>query len=476
MNSVNKLLPILLLGIISFIVILIFVSLGFYAYPAADDFCMASGVQREGLLTHLWNHYFEWSGRYAGNALYAGYPLLFGLFTGNQIMPLLLLGLLFLSSAYFLASLFAINIRSLPVVILALGFVSVFLLGIRHSASSLYWISGAMTYQSANILLLLTLGLMIRIHDRQQQQQDSKALWVGLGLAVVVGMGSNENNMITLLGVLLLALLINRQRTWQQQLPWLTLLVIALVCFSIVYLSPGNTIRESTFPQRHDLIHAISGSLRMGSWTLMAWILNPLFILASLLLLVGVPWIHQHSSRNYQPGRGVVLLLFLLTLGMPFVLQFPAWWSMGGWPPPRTVDAIFFVFVLNWSLLLGAVSLRYAPHQRLPALVKSHQSSLLILLTLLVIGAVLINSKFQRALDDLTGPAITFQQYMQDRHQRIDNAVQNQQEFLLVPVYRQEYPRSIFFNDIRSDYRDWRNKCYAEFFGLKAIQREPLPK
>ena len=95
---------------------------------------------------------------------------------------------------------------------------------------------------------------------------------------------------------------------------------------------------------------------------------------------------------------------------------------------------------------------------------------------LLFISAILINSKFQRAVNDLTGPAITFQQYIQDRHQRIEKALQDQQEFLLVPVYRQEYPRSIFFNDIRSDYRDWRNKCYAEFFGLTAIQREPLPK
>ena len=111
---------------------------------------------------------------------------------------------------------------------------------------------------------------------------------------------------------------------------WLALLLIALLCFCIVYFSPGNSVREGTFDQRHDWPHALAGSLRMGWWSLRAWTLNPLFIIASILLFVAIPWLHDQSSRNFKPDRGFILIAALLTLGMPFVLQFPAWWSMGG--------------------------------------------------------------------------------------------------------------------------------------------------
>jgi len=71
---------VLIIAIASLVVIGVFIALGFYAWPSADDFCMAAGVQHEGLLAHLWQHYLGWSGRYTGNALYAIFPLVFGMY------------------------------------------------------------------------------------------------------------------------------------------------------------------------------------------------------------------------------------------------------------------------------------------------------------------------------------------------------------------------------------------------------------
>ena len=51
-------------------------------------------------------------------------------------------------------------------------------------------------------------------------------------------------------------------------------------------------------------------------------------------------------------------------------------------------------------------------------------------------------------------------------------AVASGRQSLVVPDYQREYPRSIYFNDIVHDARDWRNACYAAYFGLQRIRRE----
>ena len=180
-----------LLIIISLTVILVFMGLGFYAYPSADDFCMVTGVNQEGLFPHLWNHYFEWSGRYSGNAFYAIYPFLFGLFKGYPFIPVVLIICLTAAFTFFLSSLFRMKIN-FPILLISLCFTCVYLLGLRHTASSLYWMAGSLSYQTANILILLTFGLIIQLIDRQRQHKNYLPLFFSLVVIIITGMGTNE--------------------------------------------------------------------------------------------------------------------------------------------------------------------------------------------------------------------------------------------------------------------------------------------
>ncbi len=476
MIRVIQSLSIFLLLATSLAVLLTFINLGFYAYPSADDFCMVSGVEQHGLFGNLWKHYFEWSGRYSGNAFYALYPLLFGFFHGYPLIAVLLIVSIFVASAFFISSLFRLKMMSPTVLVVALVFVCIYLLGLRHTASSLYWMAGALSYQTANILMLFTLGLILKLMDRQKAQESILSVYLWLVFVVVLGMGANETNMITLLGVLGLMFVLHLRSGWSRLKPWAGLLAIGLVCFSIVYFAPGNTLRESTFPYRHDWVRSLQGSWNMGSWTLVAWTLNPVFIVASLLLPFAVARLVQLSPRKISIPWGVILFLLFVTLAAPFVLQFPAWWSMGGWPPPRTVDAIFFVYLMSWSLLLGALIMRFMP--RFLLLSNNNQpvqkvEISLLMLVLVFMLSIGLSSKFKRALNDLWNRAETFEAYMLDRHARIYDALEKQQGFVSVPAYNQEYPRSIYFNDIRVDARDWRNVCYAQYFGLQGIALDP---
>lgn len=469
----------LLLAGIALGVILLFAVLGLYAHPSADDFCMAAGVQQQGLWTHLGQHYLEWSGRYAGNTFYAIYPLVLGFLDGYRLIAGLVMLMLFTAAAFLLARLLQRRMNDLPVVVAALVFTAVYVLGMRSPASSLYWMAGALSYQSANVLLLILAGLMLELVDRQRRGQHTGWIVAVMGCVLVLLVGTNETGMLMAVLAVSVLWLSRLGRGWRFALPWLWLVVIAAVCSVIVFVAPGNAVREATFPLRHDGLRALTGSIGMGSWMLVAWLQSPVLLAVTLLvpcltLVLGWP-----PARQFQPSRRHLLAMAGITLALPLLLQFPAWWAMGGWPPPRTVDAVYFVFLLGWLATVAGLTLYRIPqHWRENALTNalphSLQSAFLILIVLLGL-AIFTNGRFQRAYQDVLFVAPAFDDYMQQRYALIGAALGRGQGFLTVPDFRQAYPRSVYFNDILPQPQDWRNACYARYFGLQGIRREPGP-
>ncbi len=344
---------------ISLAVVLIFALLAQYSHPSSDDFCMASGVNDHGLIPYLWQHYFEWSGRYTGNALYAIYPVVFGLFDGYKFIPAAVLLALFFAAAFFLSALFSVRIFARPVLLSSLYFISVYLLGLTSPASSLYWMAGALTYQSANILFFVVLGLMIQLADRQKNSTKSFNVFVILLLVLVFAVGTNETSMLAITGLALLGVVAHLRSGWVMLKPWIVILFVTLFCFAVVYFSPGNTIRAADFPLRHDLSRSIDGSLSVGLKILWLWVSNPVLIVSSLLAPFAVARLYLLSARPFAVSKTMVVVLVLATLAMPVLLQFPAWWSMGGWPPARTQDAIYFLFLIGWYLSIGAFTVHH---------------------------------------------------------------------------------------------------------------------
>ncbi len=457
----------------SLLVVCVFILLGQYAYPSADDFCMASGVRDEGLIPHLWNHYLEWSGRYTGNALYAIYPLIFGLFSGYSLMPGIIILMLYVATLSLLSAVFNVSIADKKLWMITLLIICTCLLGLRHSASSLFWMAGALTYQSAHILLLFSLALIVRLKRLQQQQKTSITIQVTLVLLIVLAVGTNEINMLVITTVMLASWVHALWSGCSSTRSWLMLLIVSLACFAIVYFSPGNAIRESTFPLRHDWVRSLKGSLDMGSWTLLVWTGNPVFLAGSLLIPFAVASVNNSSKQTFNISNRLIFSLALVTLSIPVVLQFPAWWSMGGWPPPRTVDAIYFLFLTSWIALLIVLCLRFLPMHLIydDKKIRAKASILFFIFSLGFLLSITINAKFNSALQDLRYRAKPFHSAMMQRHELIKQSSQQGIYYINVPDLPDDLPYSIYFNDIRKDWRDWRNVCYAKYFGLQGIQR-----
>ena len=468
----------------SLAVVLVFALLARYVHPSSDDFCMASGVNNFGLLRHLWNHYFEWSGRYTGNALYAVYPVVFDLFEAYKFIPALVILALLLAMAFFLSALFRTNIYARPVLLVSLCFVCVFLLGLISPASSLYWMAGALTYQTANVLLLVMLGLMIQLADRQKESKKYSSLLAVLLLVMIFAIGANETSMLALTGLALLGVAVHLRSGWLILKPWLLILAVTLFCFAIVYFSPGNVIRAADFPLKHDLSRSVNGSLSVGLKTLWLWLSNPVLIVSSLLTPFAVSKLFQLSGRqwpdrqcsewSYTVSKTMIVSLTLGTFVMPVILQFPAWWSMGGWPPARTIDVIYFLFLVSWHLSIGAFTLRYLCMGKWNWLKQPYNTATAVTVLLLsaLFAVVAFESKAnQLAMTDLLHLARPYHDYLSTRYQQIKLAKAKGQYTLVVPDYHQELPRTIFFNDIMQNPNHWRNGCYANYFGLEKINR-----
>jgi hypothetical protein len=60
---------------------------------------------------------------------------------------------------------------------------------------------------------------------------------------------------------------------------------------------------------------------------------------------------------------------------------------------------------------------------------------------------------------------------MHQRYRQIDQAVADGRFDLVVADYEQVYPVSLYFNDIMRKPWHWRNRCYADYFGLNTIRR-----
>jgi hypothetical protein len=261
--------------------------------------------------------------------------------------------------------------------------------------------------------------------------------------------------------------------------------VLALLCFAVVYFSPGNAIRAADFPLRHDLPRSISGSLSVGLKILLLWISNPVLIVSSMLAPFAISRLlqlseqqlseRQLSGRSFSVSKTMIVALIVCTLLMPVMLQFPAWWSMGGWPPARTVDVIYFLFLFSWYLTIGAFTLRYLCKGKWKLIRQPYHPAaaiVLLLLSGLFIAAALESKAYQQARTDLLHLARPYHDYLKTRYKQIEQAKAKGQQYLIVPDYQQELPRSIFFNDIMFNPNHWRNVCYADYFGLEKIKRE----
>ena len=152
----------------------------------------------------------------------------------------------------------------------------------------------------------------------------------------------------------------------------------------------------------------------------------------------------------------------LLVFSFPVIGVFPVYYSLK-WVPLRAVNLIYFFF------LLGVIYLAFVLYYKL----KSEQKNFLAFskwtkyfLFVLIIIRLGGNNNVRVAYSDLlNGTAYKYDKELRNRYQTIQNS---NDEILVFPELT-FLPKTIFFEDIKTNPKHWINQCYKSYFNHKEI-------
>jgi hypothetical protein len=401
----------LLLSLLPFLVLTLF------SNPSYDDYCHAAKTLELGFVNTQKSFYNTWNGRYFSMALLSLSPVISGSFTGYKIFALIIILLTFFSLFFFISVVLLPGAARVDRLIAASLIAALYSNQMPDITEGYYWMPATVCYQLANILTLIFFVLVIRDDERGQP---ARGLLLSFAFFLIVAItGSSEPSMIILL--LLLALITTKAfsiRSSTRRI-WLAFLTVAVVCAIVVIAAPGNAVRGGHFPERHRLFFSLGQALIEAARYSVKWLVNPAFVLSTILY---VPLAYRFSDRSVllkrhfyiHPLTSLILLLMIVYLGF-----FAPLWSMGLVGPERTMNQVYFFFLLGWyiniSVWVGYFKEKHALEiSSLPIYVY------LICLPLIPL-ALLFSNNTRTAMKDLfSGSAYRYDQSVKERRTQFE--------------------------------------------------------
>lgn len=444
-----------------------------YAHPSADDFCYASLFRREGFWNHIKGEYLGWKGRYTAIFFTAVYHKVGGMLATYGFALFALLTLLFAAIYVFARSLIEAVASRTRTLVLALGLAALYLGTMPNVPAGLYWIDGAFQYQLGNIFLLLSVAALFSLYRTGAK--------VSAGLACVLiflAVGTTEIVMIAL-AVLVGILAFNRIVVHgRQRLSWSLVVIVTLVSTALLMLAPGNAVRaELGSTNTGQFWFSFSHAWFYAGETLASWLANPVLWLATAAFIpVALRLVYLDGIRKEANWlRSLVALC--LGPALIWLILFGVWWGAAMNPPGRALNTIYMVFLAGWFagvLELVAVVARHRPliftERVFPGSLRLASLALIVLFA----GFLLLQSHARIALADLIYRAPAYDQAIKNRYARIAAEKQSAGPGgRPAMTFRRltDPPQVLMYTDIQPDGGNWRNSCFARYFGLDAVVR-----
>jgi Family of unknown function (DUF6056) len=452
-----------------------FLLLGFFTGPSADDFCMADATVKLGFLRALRDFYQIMSGRYAsmGIELLPGYLDHSSFLVWYWVVPTTVI-LATLFSTYILLNtlntfVLAETCGRSGVLAVSIVLTSMYLVGLEQPSQVIYWLTGAVNYQLANVLFALMLAVLIRCYAARTRVE--KAFWFATSVALVVLIvGHNETTMVLTLGVLaLIALFAVRQalkdRAGSRAAMMMCLLAAAVISALVVALAPGNASRaqyeEQTWGlhKADSLMELVGAGLSSVIWAatnILRWANSLSYWLAAFLALGAsrrLPAPVQERLENRS-------LLWLPAIGFAMIAAtaLPSFY-VGRPPATRTTASIYIVFWL--SFVTSAVILMRRCGWEL------YGSGVTTGLKVALVLSVLFSPRHIQATDDFRD-AVLYKLQLDERDMMVTDAVRDGRKNVVVPRLTR-LPATIHFRDLSEDGNYYYNQCYASYRNIDSI-------
>lgn len=485
-------LPLCLLLLFAFS-LLPLLAVGVYDFPAVDDYNY--GMQVHGALSgggfplcsalgaavrKTAETYLRWQGTYAAVFLMSLQPAAFSV-SAYAAVPFLMLGALIFSTFALLHTIFCrcLSLERKEIVLIGVPVLFLQIQFVPSPVEAFYWYNGAVYYTFFYSLMLLYLRALLRIACGLPH--GGRALVSALVLAVLLGGG----NYVTALLVSLLGLVFlffsraaHRPDTKRLILPE----AVLAACFLVSAMAPGNRVRQQRVRASgpvQAVFHAIAQAVAdAGHWA------APVLILVFLLLLPVIWRITAKIKFSFRwPGLWI-LLTFLL-----FAAQnVPSFYAQSTAGPGRMRDIVYDSFVwlvfLDLAYFAGWARRTFSClRNRISAffqrnLAASERGALrtmgACLVCLLLAASVFHGEAPDRfgaavcARDLARGTAASYHSQQMERQKLLESGGSGD---MILPALT-AYPRSLFFDDITKDPKDWRNRGMAAYFGKNTITRQ----
>ncbi len=462
-NKLNDFVTEYLIIVFYLLMILPFAALLFFNHPSADDWGLSENTKIRGFFDTQQHYYKNWTGKYFSNALLSYNPLYFSSLFGYKMLTLLLM-ILFVYVLYALISELtgkALNFKEK--FLLTLSVIFLYLYAMPSLSQSFYWLTASVVYQLGIMMIMLFLLLYAKITNPQDSSSERMLTLLSVILLIAIS-GCSEMSMVT--GVLMISLLVLCKLITEKKLnSRLLLFAITTGLSSYVLLSaPGNSIRGSQYPDSHKFLPSVITTISAMSDYLMSWIfLTPLLFITILT----IPVLYKLIRNSEKKPVGIFVnpvYTVPVFLGILFVLFFTPVWSLGRSPFNRTVNIIYFVFLIGWfyNVIVMIYTLARKFEFNTDRIPKYVYTAALIISVLFLLKKNNVKNAYP---DLLRGSAVRYNNELNERYDFLEKTASDS----LTVQQLVNTPRTIFFTDITSDPTLEFNMMYAHYFNKRYI-------
>jgi hypothetical protein len=448
--------PVLVLLLVAALLPYLFICL--YAFPFADDFCFGwTALENISFTQKFLNQYLGWNGRYTADVLANLHPLTRGGVMSYQVSLLLSLAVTPLVIYLFMREML-VNRERIDSLIAAL-FITLFYLNYQPDITEgMYWYIGIVNYHVGILCFLLQLTLLLKSNSKQGWVS---LLWQAVSvLLLVVSVGFNETGALLIPVFYFTVLLLSYLRSSHVSKVLLVHFILALMASGFVFLAPGNFERAALFSERYQLFHSLwYSSLQTVRFT-GTWVLSVPFVLLSVLLAAYSRLIQTKPVKEVD-----FRILLAACIGVVFTGSFLPYFATGLLGQHRTIDYVFFWFILLWILFILSASNHFSFYTKLDWLRKERNTFLILLIAVLAIS---VSGNSLKILNDIRQD--NFRKYADSYRQRERLIVENTDR--PIPALGL-IPHTFRLADVKEDTSYWVDKCMRNYYSVAPGAKKP---
>ncbi len=434
--------------------------LAIYNHPSVDDdYCFAYMTRDYGFWEAQKFYYEGWSGRYISNMIFHATPLAFGVFWFVKVMPFLILGLLYHAIYTLIGELLKPSRQNQ--LLLAATFLSLFIIFSSSVVDTFYWYTSVFIFPTSVCYFLYLIVVILRYYQRQYQRIKYPIALLAATLVFFI-VGSNEVMMLfvlAFLGMVWLYILVFEKRF--DGFIFGLILVGAYFAFFWVIKAKGNEIRMAGGNVLGGAIfQSLLNALKSTIVSCLRWGVLLMFFAFSYSIYFLKKYFPQIPSNVFKVNIWIAIAgLFVLIFLMFFVIHYGN--DMG--VPDRVKNIIFAIYALGFFYIVTIAHFAYFDEKRKV----KNEWGWIGLITFTLLSSIYFDGKnlITMYADIRLGIAKRYDQEMTQRYTQIRESKTD--TIYLAPL--KNIPKSLCFDDIKTNEKHLWNKCYATYFDKKVI-------